>query len=239
MASFGATLRDDLNNLDIVADGSVMKITDHSNYDTNTEVGHAQGNFSDFRKIIITKPDNTLYVFSSLGDGDELITPASVSILPILTTYNYSGDGVYKVCLYTVPTWVDTVSYTTIGQHCVFYNERLWKALQNNLNVEPGTDPTVWQEISFIDLSNKYVYCGQIAVYCDIITCYMYLVKDVVCGVKGLHCADDICKNPLFQSLAKLDVIIESIPVLVDIQDWGSISHLINFGKQICCCINN
>jgi len=234
MAAFGATLKDG-GVLAVLANGTTITVYDHSNYDTNTDSGHTQADFSDFRKIVFSNPDGTSYVFSSIGDGDEVITAADVAILPILTTYYYStGDGVYNVCLMTVPTWNIAATYTT-GM-CVWYNDTLWRALMATTGDVPGVDATRWIEITETSLPARYRYCENFAVYCDTIACFMEYVRRTICGFNALSCTDNVCDSSDFQKAGRLEMILNAIPQLVLVGDWDSVEHIINLARQICCC---
>jgi len=118
MSNFAVSFQDTNNNRAITADAQYITVSDYSNYATNTEAGHKQTDFADFRKVKFTLPNTTTYLFSSLGDGDASTNAASGQTLPMSDIYNFSSDdGVFGVTLYSLPTWATftTVSGTAQG----------------------------------------------------------------------------------------------------------------------------
>jgi hypothetical protein len=236
MAIFTATLRDE-GVLDVTVTSGTITFNDHSNYDTNTPngTGHEQSNFEDYRKLVIETPNGTEYVFSSIGDGDANLVVPKAQTLPLSTIYSYtSGDGVYRVTLYTVPTW-DSMANYTVGM-AVYYNAKLWKVLASSLNVIPGTDPSKWVEVTKENLPARYIYSERFAISCAAISCFMQYAKTVVCGFSILDCKKDICKDANFVKAFKLLMIINMIDTLAELGDWDSITALLNYSNQLCCC---
>jgi hypothetical protein len=235
MGAFGISIFDG-SDYKVVANGATIIIEDHSNYDTSTEVGHTQSDFN-FKKIKVINPNNTEYLFSTEGDGDEPLSSPSVSVLPIPTTYNYTtGDGVYTLIMYTVPTWNSGISYTTIGQHHVFLNGKIYKCIANTTGDNPATSPTKWVEVTIDELPSKYRLYHKFSVYCDIICCYLKKVYDALCGIESTFCGQDICKNKKFMDAVKLGILIDNIKVLSGDGDWVNVVQVINLAKKICCC---
>ncbi len=236
MSTFGTNIYDN-SVIDItIGSGAVVSIKDHSNYDTNTENGHEQSDFANYKKIVITNPDGTKYTFCSLGDGDALIdapadTPAGE---PIETLYQSVGDGVYNLTLEAVPTWDSTVIYTSVTQQYVFYDNKLYKALQAVIaNKNPATETDYWEEVD--DLPAKYKLSQNFAVTCDLQMCFVAQGYKVACDI-NVYCDKYFCENQAIQNWLKLDIILEHIPDLVDNGEWDRVTHMINLGKQICGC---
>ena len=234
--AFGVSIFDN-NEYQVTSDGGKITVIDHSNYDTNVESGHEQADF-DFKQIKFINPDNTEYLFSTEGDGDEILSRPSVSVLPITTYYNYTtGDGVYTLIMYTVPTWRADASYTTIGKHHVIHNGTVYKCLVNNTNSEPSGTNVNWEELSTLeDLPTKYRLYHRFAVYCNAIHCFLSLLHSALCSVDGLYCGHDICKDENFIKVMKLSILIDNIIQLATDEDWTQVSHAINLANQICCC---
>jgi hypothetical protein len=234
--SFGVSIFDN-NEYHVTSDGNRITVIDHSNYDTNTESGHLQADF-EFKKIVFINPDNTEYVFSTQGDGDEMLSSPSVSVLPITTYYNYTtGDGVYTLIMYTVPTWRADANYTTLGQHHVIHNGVIYKCIVNNTNSEPTVGNASWVIVDDIDnLPSKYRLYYRFAVYCGIVYCYLNKVYSALCAVDRLNCGEDLCKSKVFMDAVKLGILIDNIIILASDEDWTGAAHAINLATQICCC---
>lgn len=240
MANFGLSFIDPLTGLpDITANGSTITIVDNSNYSTNTESGHLQADFSEFYKIKIVCPDNSEYLFSSLGDGDASLTVPSGSVLPITTVYPYTtGDGVYTITMYAVPSFSKIALYNA-GLDYVYLSGIIYKSL-TGVNSNPPTNPLHWQVITDIEtLPTKYRLTQNIAVTCAAQSCYASAVANAMCAIEGLACNSDLCSNASFIKAAQLMMIIDNITILANQQNWVAVAHLINFAKSLCCCAND
>lgn len=203
------------------------------------EPGHLTSNFTDYRKVNITCPDATTYLFSSIGDGDATTTPAATSTLPISDTYAYTtGDGVYVFTLYTVPTWDVLVPYLYVRNVCVYYGGVLYELLKNDTGTTPGTDATVWAAITSIDdLPAKYRQNVYVAIICDITNCYR---NHIITANTALNCT--VCNNEIWmrnasvQKTFKLKMAIDAIPILMYQSMYEEATTTINLAKNICCC---
>ena len=71
---FQASLLDQNGNVGIVRNGDNIIIKDYSNYLTNEDYDAYFEYFTVFKKIRITSFTGKEYLFSSLGDGDALIS---------------------------------------------------------------------------------------------------------------------------------------------------------------------
>lgn len=237
MANFGISVIGSNSLPDIEANGSTITVIDHSNYDTNTESGHTQADFSSYYKIKFLNPDGTTYVFSSVGDGDASLTVPASCVLPITTVYTYTtGDGVYALYMYSVPTYNNAASYSVDSDY-VYYNGSIYKCIQVTAGGNDPTDTTYWEVITDIDdLPTKYRIYQRFAVICDIQQCFMTKVHLAYCAVEGIGCNNELCKNEDFLTAAELQMVISQVPILVDRNDWAGVSHVINFGSELCCC---
>lgn len=145
MAQFALSLINPVTGAaDIQVSGGVISISDHSNYDDiSPEVAHARSNFSDFYKIKIVEPNLADYWFSSIGDGDEVvITPSAGAAGDPSIDYTYAaGDGQYWIYVYAVPTYSVGASYSIATFPCVYYNGKIWKALQSSSGQVPVEGP--------------------------------------------------------------------------------------------------
>jgi len=238
MATFAVSILDG-TTYDVTIQSGVVTIVDHSNYDTNTESGHAQSDFSSYKKIYVTDPDGTEYVFSTLGDGDALINPPSGEVLPISTVYTSTGDGVYTMYLEAVPTWNAAASYVFADGHYVYYNTKLYKALQNSTNKDPITQTAYWEEVDAVDLPAKYRLEYKFAIVCDLETCYQQATYAAMCAIESVSCKNNLCCEPNFVNACKLSVLIYHVEVLAANSDWDRATTVINMGSQICSCLGS
>lgn len=236
MANFQASLIDPITSAySLTASGGTMSIIDNSNYTTNTETGHALINFADFKKILIEAPDGTTYLESSLGDGDLTITLPGTNY-----TYDYSaiGDGVYKVTLYTVPTWNSGITYNTTTAPYVYYGGSLYRCIQTGTNKNPVTETAFWTVLTSIDsLSTKYRTFGYIAIHCEIDQCWADAVVQANCTEAKTECDDtSLCEDDSWRKAMRLDMIRMAIDELADQGLWTQAQNTINDGLTICCC---
>ena len=204
------------------------------------EAGHLQSDFSSFKKILIDQPDNTSYLFSSIGDGDATLNTPDGETLPITTSYTYAtGDGVYTVTLYVLPTWNAATTYLFRNQAHV-YNAAdglFYKILQDGTNQQPDSAPTYWEAVTLANLSLKYLSANTFAIYCCLCQCNAELtntfVNNQVSNGSGTH---KMCIDDAWVDSNKLGMILDSIDGSVNNLDWTSVTALINKGKTICDC---
>jgi len=221
--------------IEIAADGEFLRIVDNSNYDTNTELGHEQSDFSQFREIRIVKPDGRLVLFSSLpGAGLPLSVP-SIEVLPIETAYAYGNkDGIYEVELVSVPTWKMGTNYDL--DHCVYWSGMLWKSLGNTTLAPSDTNTTEWEAIDINSLTSRYKAKEKVAVTCSLLACYSKLLKSALCEVSSLHCTGNVCSSKEYQKALKIFLALQNITILVRSGDWKRVEVVFDFANSICCC---
>jgi hypothetical protein len=206
------------------------------------ERGHLQKYFADFRKIVITAPSE-VWTLSSLGDGDAATVTPDGQTLPITDTYAISdGDAVYRCKLYVLPTWDATTAYLYVNKPYV-YHSGMWKLLKNDTGTTPGTDATVWAEITDIDnLGTRYIADNRIVSYCDLMACWRQKVAAAAkpCNICN---AELMIRDMNVQRALQLSLIKDAIPVLAAKGWWTSsdnvdsnVTDLINYGREICCC---
>jgi len=238
MASFAISL---INSVTSVADISIangiITIVDHSNYDDSSpEVGHSRSNFSSFYKLKITLPDLTDYLYSSIGDGDAVIAaPSAGSTGDPHVHYTYSnGDGQYWVTIYSVPTYSSIAAYLIANTPYVYYNAKIWKALQNSTGNTP-VEGAYWTEVTDIELlPTKYRLAQRIVVYSEAKRCYARRIynANAVNNKIGANW-EKLLKDPEFIDAIKLFISINSIPVLMAADRWTDVDTNINLCKQI------
>lgn len=237
MATFAVSILDG-TTYDVTISSGVVTIVDHSNYDTSTESGHLQADFADYKKIYVTDPNGTEYVFSTLGDGDALIMAPAFETLPISTLYTAGDDGVYTMYLEAVPTWNAEANYLSTSYHHVYYNGKLYQALQASTNKNPVTETTYWEEVDAEDLPAKYRLEYKFAKTCSLIECLQRAMYLANCAIESLSCQDNLCCNTDFVNAMKLDTILQNVETLAANSDWDRVTDSINRGNQICSCLS-
>lgn len=237
MAIFGVSISYN-NKIDVSTDGQVMLINDRSNYSASTELGNLQTNFTLFRKYKIVNPDGSIYWLSSIGDGNASILPASGMTLPITDTYTYStGDGVYDITLYSIPTYDNTVAYSLTDLQCVFYNGGIYKLLAGGAGNQPDISPIFWESIDLTEVLSKYIATGKIVTTCNLQKCYAALVEKANCVKHSIGCNfEKVFDDKSIADYEMLGLTLDAIPQLVQKGYWTKVTDEINFGKQICCC---
>ena len=237
MSNFQVSILNGLNQPDISVSGGVITIKDDSSYVNNTEAGHAQSDFSSFRKIKFINPDGTSYLLSTLGDGDATTIPAAGAALPIVDVYSYSGgDGVYSLTLYTIPDFNISAAYNIITTPYVYSAGSVYRAIQNSTGKDPASEPTYWSLVSNLDtLPTKYRVYQQFAITCDLQICYANKTKAANCS-SGTCSWNDLPQSKNFLDATKLSLILDSIAPLVNAGTWQSVADAINLGRNICCC---
>lgn len=235
---------DDTYSVEIVPDCSGLRITDASNYSTNTEGGHNLSDFSEFRTITIVRPNGTEYIMSSLSsiDPDEAISAPSSGNQSF--TYNFEDgvdqDGRYQIKICSYPTWRNDAAYTINGITVVYYNGTLYKLLLANTGNQPDVSPTYWEEYDLDEVDEyltRYCYIANVAVLCDISECRQRLLHEAFCLMNTNHCNDDVlCKNPKFLAATKLLVLTEAMSISMSNHQWNEVDDQFNLMRVICNC---
>lgn len=248
MANFQVSITNpSTGKVDITDSDDVLTIVDHSNYgDSSPEAGHSQSDFSDFRKLKIILPTGVEYLFSSfysIGEGDaDLIVPAG-ELLPLSTNYAYtSGDGIYWIYLYALPTYNATASYITDTNPYVYYNGKIYKCIQNGSGNTPDSSPAYWEEICDYNdmdsmdslLPSKYRLAQRITLTSDMKEVWARRLYNANCiNLVPGKTFDDLKKNEEWMDAIKLLMIMDSIPIMMRVDDWVEVENLVNFAKQI------
>lgn len=238
MADFQATLIDIYDEVDIEpnSDCSTISGTDNSNYDDETEDGHARSDFSDYRKIIVTNPDNTTHTFSSLGDGDDdLATPSESS--DSFTYTPSTDDGIYAFKLVTVPTYNNTATYSANDDY-VYYGStgKIYKCILASTGNLP-TDTTYWTEVTESALSSKYVQTERISVECAAVTCRQERNKDAFLIIKDMNCSrEELFNNSKFRSATMLNILLFELEDAVCNSDFDLATDIHSLIAQECDC---
>lgn len=203
------------------------------------EPGHLKSYFTSYRKVSISCPGSVDYLFSSIGDGDATTLPGATAFLPITDTHSYTtGDGLYTITLYTLPTWGALVPYLSIRNVYVYYSGVIYHLLTDDTGTTPGTDATVWEVITDIDaLPARYRQSVRYAVLCDITACYRNFVLLADQRNKCTVCNNEIwMRNADVQKAFKLKMVIDAVPMLMYQELYDDVTNTVNLGKQLCCC---
>jgi hypothetical protein len=239
MAIFQISLINPTTGLaDVTVSDGVLTVVDHSNYDTNTEAGHARANFSDFYKIKLVLPNGNSYVY-----GSTIVTPKDASVItpsaggtgqPSIAYTYPSGDGIYWLYVYSLPTYASGASYLIANAPYVYYNGGFWNALQNTSGNAPAAG-AYWSQVTDIDtLPSKYRIAQRIVIYADAKRTYARRVynANVINNKIGVDW-ENLIGDPEFVDAVRLFVSINAIPIDMAAGDWTSVDTTINFTKQI------
>jgi hypothetical protein len=235
MASFQISITDPITDApDIVVASGVVSITDHSNYsEAVPEAGHARSAFSDFYKLLITLPTGAVYLFSSLGDGDEVITTPSAG--DPVADYNYlTGDGQYFVTIYSLPTYDPSAPYTTVTTPYTYYGGKMYQLILDGTGQQPDISPTYWTEVTDIDLlPAKYRLDQRTVIYADSKRLYARKVynANVVNGLIGDNW-EKLTRDPDWIVAMEALLGINAIPILLEASRFSEIDSTINLLKQ-------
>ena len=235
MPSFQCSLTDPITDQpDITISSGVVSIVDHSNYGESVpEAGHARSNFSDFYKVLITLPTGNMYLFSSLGDGDEVITTPSAGDPTVDYTY-LTGDGQYFVTVYVLPTYDPSAAYVTSTAPCVYYDGKYYRCILSGTGQTPDVSPTYWTEITSIDsLPTKYRVEQRTVIYVDSKRLYARKVynANVLNGLIGDNW-EKLTRDPDWIVAMEALLGINAIPILLEASRFTEIDTTINLLKQ-------
>lgn len=216
-----------------------VSVTDDSEY-INSVPGHDSWGY---RKVVLTRPDESTYVWSSESsdDPDAAITPyTNVSV----NTWSYpfsstDVDGVYKAEIYTFPNWDSSVMYNGLYKAIVFYNGVLYrvKTTHTNINPETDTDSIYWEVIDIDDVkTTRYYSVAYDVILCiSLLKCKEALIRDAFCGIEKSPCGN-LCANPKYMNAMKFIVTEEAINIAKCNKDWGTVRKHVEILKSICSC---
>lgn len=243
MADFQATFDDPANSNipDVVVDTACDNIVseDHSDYVGNTDSGHALSDFSDYRKLTITRPDKSTFVFSSIADGDVVINAASGGNNEFTFAFTASEtDGVYTMKLCTVPTYNAAATYEK-DSDIVFFNTKFYKSrVGSNTGNQPDTSTTEWLVIPEADISDKYCVSFSIGVNCiALLKCYEELNFEANCVIRDNFCNTEVlCKNKPFLDTITLRLLLDGADFAVARSQFEEAENIYNLAKKLCNC---
>jgi hypothetical protein len=220
-----------------ITECTTARWVDGSNFGADTQ--HTKALMNLWRKAVITKPDGTEYVMATHGTYDELIQPASSTIL----TYNFDIDqgGVYQVDLYQVPTWsAATYAENDIVAKLVSSVVRFFQVTSDSgTNKEPLVTADWdddWDEIPEKDIAGTPY--GSTAYYlqrCELDNCLANSAKYLFCEFEEL-CKQTNCSHECFCNYQKIRAYDRGITEATLLNRWDSIRTYYNAITELCNC---
>jgi hypothetical protein len=243
-----ASIEDSLGENTIeVLDGCLgLSVEDESNYSANNNSGHALSDFTDYIRISVTRPDNSVHILSSVPgtDVDEAISAPSVgnSVYNFLFQEDIDEDGIYTVRMCVYPTWNILSNYVTSVLNVVYYNGIFYKAIAVNVGSQPDLNPLDWEVYEpTLDEEILTRYCREqkVVVLCLTINeCNEQLLHKAFCEINNDFCNDDmLCKNYHFLQATKLDMIKQAMVYSVNRSAWNEVEQQMNLLRSICNCL--
>ena len=238
MPNFAATMiNPSTGDVGLSISNGVLAISDWSNYFTSTETGHLTVNFSAFKKIVVTNPDDTQYILSTLGDGDVLINPpSSYAVSPLSETYTVIDEGLYKVNLYVVPTYSVAVTYG-VGDSVYYSNDIYISKLASNTGNNPAISFTYWQVADFDQIPDKYSYEGLIVFLDSVEEAWADLVLEANESIDARCKGDELCKNELIRKAMRMDNTLNGIQLNVNLGNVEMIEQLYDEAVELKNCL--
>lgn len=235
MADFQASIVDINSVLQVVLDtDDLMTINDTSNYLTTAESGALVTDFYYFRKIIVTDPNGIEYIFSSLGDGDQLIGAGDSGITQFSYTLSNAVDGVYTITLITVPSWNAASIYSNTSYVVDSITGLFYKSILNtNTNQDPATATNYWTEVTEDEVSSRFNTYGKVARTKDLEICKLEATEEMACHTDNCK---NICDSDAYNKAAKMFMLLSAISSKALLGEWNEVEELISTAKQICAC---
>jgi len=238
------SISEDEDLLDVNATCSGLEFTDNSNWAENNEEGHALANFSNYRRIVLTRPIGGDYIYSTIAgdDVDEVISAPSLGNQDFTYSFLDSDvDGRYQVRICEYPTWGNTYNYSASRLTVVYYDGILYRCILNNIGSQPDLNPTDWEEYEPTpeqEAITRYCYTANVAVLCiSLYECIELKNHEAICLINSDFCNDDfLCKNPAFLGYTKLRTLRDGIEYAMVRRAWTEVDANFNLTRQICNC---
>ena len=212
------------------ANGEELTIVDNSNYSTNTETGHLENRFFDYRKLYIYKyGETTKTTVTSTPHWDSGSATANTDTFstPI------SSDDVYELELVSVPTWDILLAY--VLDDCVYYDAVLYKALgATTIGDLPDATPAEWVVVAEADLPSAYFSQNNtVALIYNIMKCEDEEVyskyQDINKLVNSQFSIDESAIN-----LWKIWLNIRAVEIAVSLEEWARAQQTIKDTIELC-----
>lgn len=215
--------------------GKILSIKDHSNYITNTDPGHAESDFKDFRRFFVTPLGGTKVDLNDIKTINPHFDSANNKAFSDVATFNQIvKDDVFDLELITVPTFNNAVSYSV--DQSVFLSPKLYKANKTTTIGESpdGAGAADWDVINEAGLSSVYrVTNNKIATTFNLRFCRDREVHDFHCNFKAL-CADEFCRDENSFNLFKIFLAEAASPIAVKLGEFVKAQDLLNEGAKLC-----
>ena len=211
------------------ANGEVLTVIDNSNYVTNTQAGHTESAFSDYRKIYIYKyGETTKTTITSLPHWDSILGVANTDTF----TTPISSDDVYVLELATVPTWDILITYAI--DDCVYYGTKLYKALIVSTGSQPDTSLADWVLITEDNLTADYLTIDNtIALVYSIMKCKDEKVYSSYGDINKIV-NSQFSINESAINLWKIGINIRAIQIAVALDEWSRAQQSIKDTTNLC-----
>lgn len=232
------------STLDVDCDCSKLTFSDNSNYD-NGLIGH-DPLFFNHRTITLTRPDGSLYIWSTDSTAEGTTHPVDEIIAPHWNSsnmfgYNFSDtdtDGIYGIEICTYPDWQSNIYYDISLGYFVYRNGVIYKQVASSTGVTPESDTNndFWIVASLGDDRGRYCDKQKIVTLCiSIMECYKKAVTSALCDIKANPCRG-LCDNPLLLKAMKLRVTMDALKWAVCDENWDLAEEHLAILKSICCC---
>lgn len=208
------------------ADGKTLSIRDHSNYLTNTQAGHAETAFKDYRRLYITPLNGTKIDINAISAIKPHYGTSAANSDVI--THAISADDVLELKLVTVPTWA-AGTYTI--NMCVISGGVFYKA-KTTTTQTPSSTATQWDIVTEDNLAAAYFEISTIAL--------IYRLNKL--RDEQVHAYYDnyakTVKDTFFNDeksirLFKSFVIMDAIAIAVELGEWNKAQSLLTAGNNI------
>ena len=219
------------DNVDAVqsANGEELTIVDNSNYSTNTETGHTENRFFDYRKLYI-------YKFGETAKTTVTTTPHWNTGTGAANTDTFSTpistDDVYELELVTVPTWNAATAYAI--NDCVYYSTVLYKATGATT---PGVLPTLltqWAVVAEADLPAEYFSKNNtIALVYNAKKCVDEKTYDKYQDINKLVNSQFSLDSSAID-LFRIRLNMRAIEIAVALEEWARAQQTIKYTTDLC-----
>ncbi len=215
------------------ATGTILSMRDHSNYLTNTDVGHAETDFSGYRRLYLTPLNGTPIDLNEISAIlPHYTAPAANS--DVITYSSIGSDDVYELTLITVPAWNNAITYIT--DMCVYYQGYIYKA---NITTTPGIAPPAGVEWAAIStpfnlitgevstyLSTAYYETSTIAIEYLLLKANDEYVHEFHCTLAS-ECSETFCKNPGSIKMFKSWMALRGTEIGIELGEWNKVQTIL------------
>ena len=212
------------------ANGEELTIVDNSNYSTNTETGHLENRFFNYRKLYIYKyGETTKTTVTSTPHWNTTTVAANTDTFstPI------SSDDIYELELVSVPTWDILLAY--VLDDCVYYDAVLYKALgATTIGALPSVTTAEWVVVAEADLPSAYFSQNNtIALVYNIYKCEDEKTYDKYQDINKLV-NSQFSMDESAVNLWKITLNVRAIQIAVSLEEWARAQQTIKNTIELC-----